>query len=142
MNDERAATSVDLQIGLRLRARRREIGLSQEALAQRLGVTFQQVQKYEKGVNRLAAGRLLAIARIVEIPVQYFYEGLLDEAAKDAGGIADFIAAMRNSEAQALVIAFSRISDPKVRRHLVALVTAFSGSGEESVESMIGDAAA
>ena len=70
MSDERAANAVDKKVGQRVRSRRLEIGMSQERLAELLGVTFQQVQKYEKGVNRIAVGRLLDIATALEISAQ------------------------------------------------------------------------
>ena len=76
MNDERAANAVDRKIGQRVRSRRLEIGMSQERLAELLGVTFQQVQKYEKGVNRIAASRLYDIAAALDMPAARFFEGL------------------------------------------------------------------
>lgn len=76
MISERSATANDRRIGARVRARRLEIGMSQERLAELLGVTFQQVQKYEKGVNRIAASRLFDIAAALNLPVGAFYEGL------------------------------------------------------------------
>lgn len=73
MSDERAATQFDKALGGKVRARRLEIGMSQEALAEELGITFQQVQKYEKGVNRVAAGRLWDIAKVLKQPVTAFF---------------------------------------------------------------------
>ena len=69
MNDERAANAIDRKIGQRVRSRRLEIGMSQERLAELLGITFQQVQKYEKGVNRIAASRLFDISAALQQPV-------------------------------------------------------------------------
>lgn len=91
MDDEqngRAPNAIDRRIGERVRARRNEIGMSQQALADRLGVTFQQVQKYEGGVNRIAASRLLDIAAVLEMPVADFFEGLVSNKAKPRGRIA------------------------------------------------------
>ena len=76
MSDERTASAVDRELGERVRARRLEIAMSQERMAELLGVTFQQVQKYEKGVNRIAASRLYDISAALEVPVAYFFEGL------------------------------------------------------------------
>lgn len=74
--DQRKADKVDLHVGKRTRKRRLEIGMSQERLAEILGITFQQVQKYEKGVNRIAASRLWYLANALDVPVGYFFKGL------------------------------------------------------------------
>ena len=71
----KSSSPIDRFISDKVLKRRREVGVTQQALAARLGVTFQQVQKYEKGTNRISAGRLLAIARALETPVAYFFEG-------------------------------------------------------------------
>lgn len=76
MSEQRATNAVDTHIGRRLRHRRLEIGMSQEQLAESLGVTFQQIQKYEKGVNRVAASRLYDITKALEVEITYFFEGL------------------------------------------------------------------
>ena len=82
----RRASPVDVHVGGRIRVRRRLIGLSQEALAQALGLTFQQVQKYERGSNRVSASKLYATAAVLDVPVHYFFEGLDDtSSAKNAG---------------------------------------------------------
>lgn len=77
MTNERAPNAVDRKIGQRIRVRRAEIGMSQERLAELIGVTFQQVQKYEKGVNRIAASRLFDISLALEMPVSRFFENLV-----------------------------------------------------------------
>ena len=84
MNDERAANAVDRKLGQRVRSRRLEIGMSQERLAELLGVTFQQVQKYEKGVNRIAASRLFDISAALDVPVGRFFENIVPRAAPAA----------------------------------------------------------
>lgn len=76
MTEERAANAVDRKIGQKVRSRRLEIGMSQEKLAELIGVTFQQVQKYEKGVNRIAASRLFDISLALDLPVSRFFENL------------------------------------------------------------------
>lgn len=77
MADDRATNAVDRKIGERVRSRRLEIGMSQERLADLIGVTFQQVQKYEKGVNRIAASRLFDISLALDLPVSRFFENLV-----------------------------------------------------------------
>lgn len=136
MHDERAVSTVDLQIGLRMRARRREIGLSLEALAERLGLTLQQVQKYERGVTRVAAVRLFAIAAALDVPAHYFYEDLAPDEPGDPRGATQILAALADYEAQTLALAFARITDPIVRRHLVALVTSLSGESTEPAHAL------
>src|ERR1700754_2159366 len=73
---KKQANPVDMQVGNRVRIRRMLIGMSQERLGELLGLTFQQVQKYEKGVNRIGAGRLFDVSRILGVPIDYFYEGV------------------------------------------------------------------
>ena len=80
----RRASAVDVHVGGRIRIRRRLIGMSQEALAQALGLTFQQVQKYERGSNRVSASKLYATAKVLEVPVHYFFDGLSDAPASEA----------------------------------------------------------
>ncbi len=94
MNDERAANAIDRKIGQRVRSRRLEIGMSQERLAELLGVTFQQVQKYEKGVNRIAASRLFDIAAALDLPAARFFEGLASRRAEEWPSRARTILAM------------------------------------------------
>ena len=114
--------------------RRVLVGLSQEKLGEALGVTFQQVQKYEKGTNRIGASRLQQMSRILGVPVEYFFEGApqtIERMAlsgfEDNGStayVADFLA---TNEGIQLNKAFVRISDPKLRRRVVELVTAIAG---------------
>lgn len=122
---------VDVHVGARLRMRRMFVGLSQEKLGEHLGLTFQQVQKYEKGLNRIGASRLYAISRILDTPVQYFFDDMPDampgahpvsETATDAPAhtpVAEFLA---TSEGVALNVAFARISDVQTRKRLADLV--------------------
>ena len=136
MNDERAANAVDRKIGQRVRSRRLEIGMSQERLAELLGVTFQQVQKYEKGVNRIGASRLFDMAHVLGVPVQYFYDEMPSGVTDGAGAalgfgerpaesyVVDFLSSRDGME---LNKAFVRITDPRVRRSIVDLVRAIAG---------------
>lgn len=123
MADERAASAVDKQIGERVRARRLEIGMSQEQLAGLLGITFQQVQKYEKGVNRIAASRLFDMSYALDMPVSAFFEGLRAKAGtgERAG---DVFAALMTPGASDLLQRYAAIKNTKLRRRVLELVKA------------------
>jgi len=128
MNDERAANAMDRKIGQRVRTRRLEIGMSQERLAELLGVTFQQVQKYEKGVNRIAASRLFDISTALDLPIGRFYEGLTGRAA---GGVAEdrdeyLHDAPATPEGAQLMALFASVKSQKVRRRVLDLVRALA----------------
>lgn len=121
MNDERAANAIDRKVGQRVRSRRLEIGMSQERLAELLGVTFQQVQKYEKGVNRIAVSRLYDIAAALEMPAGRFFEGL--SARGVAEGRTDYVDdALATPEGAQLMALFSSIKSQKLRRKVLELV--------------------
>jgi transcriptional regulator with XRE-family HTH domain len=118
---------IDKHVGSRLRMRRMMLGLSQEKLGAALKLTFQQVQKYEKGMNRISAGKLQQSAHILQVPVAFFFEGAPSvPGASRTKGIApspayviDFLA---TREGLALIKAFMQIKDAKVRRHIVDLM--------------------
>lgn len=123
----KAPNPVDKYVGSRVRMRRIMLGMSQEKLGEALGLTFQQVQKYEKGTNRIGASRLQQISEILQVPVSFLFEGGpagphapagLSEASSPAY-VADFLA---TSEGLALTRAFTRITDAKLRRSIVELV--------------------
>jgi transcriptional regulator with XRE-family HTH domain len=122
---KKQANPVDAHVGNRVRLRRMLVGMSQERLGELLGLTFQQVQKYEKGVNRIAAGRLFEISGILGVPVSFFYEDVDGRRApgfaegRDAPPVMDFLA---SGEGLQLSLAFMRIEDPKVRRRILDLV--------------------
>lgn len=126
MSDERSANAVDRKIGQRVRSRRLEIGMSQEGLAELLGVTFQQVQKYEKGVNRIAASRLFDIAAALDMPVSRFFEGMGARAgvAEDRQEFVDD--ALATPEGAQLIALFASIKNVRVRRRVVELVRALA----------------
>jgi transcriptional regulator with XRE-family HTH domain len=126
---KKAPNPVDKHVGSRVRMRRMMLGMSQEKLGNALGLTFQQVQKYEKGTNRIGASRLQQIAHIVQVPVAFFFEGApsvpgagrhdgMGEAPSPAY-VSDFLA---TSDGLALTKAFTRIGDSKLRRRIVDLV--------------------
>ena len=124
----KTADDIDAYIGSRVRLRRMTIGVSQEQLGDALGLTFQQVQKYEKGQNRIGAGRLYRIAQILSTPVAYFYDGLPPTAGSTetetvVGRSADLQAFVASSDGHALSLAFQKIADPATRRRIVDLVT-------------------
>ena len=133
MNDERAANAIDRKIGQRVRSRRLEIGMSQERLAELLGITFQQVQKYEKGVNRIAASRLFDISAALQQPVARFYEGLSSRAAGVAESRQNYIDdALATPEGAQLMSVFASIRSQRVRRKVLELVRTLA---EEAAES-------
>ncbi len=129
---KKAPNPIDKHVGSRVRMRRMMLEMSQEKLGDALGLTFQQVQKYEKGTNRIGASRLQQISHILQVPVAFFFEGapiLHGQGAgmKDAPSpayVADFLA---TSDGLALTKAFMRIKDPKLRRRIVDLVEAITG---------------
>ena len=112
---------VDRHVGLRIRMRRKEMGVSQERLAEALGITFQQVQKYERGANRVSASKLWEIAGALRTPVGYFYDGLEGQAGS-ASQQTTAQAFLSSSEGLELLAAFPRIVEPAIRRKLVELV--------------------
>ena len=130
---------VDVHVGTRIRLQRLTMKLSQSVLGEKLGVTFQQVQKYERGTNRVSASRLWRMAEILGVPVEFFFHGIKDQA--ESGGFAegaetpivyDFI---NSTDGVQLASAYSRISDPKIRRQVLQLVRALGGeSGEQKNE--------
>ncbi|MFZ2031582.1 MAG: helix-turn-helix transcriptional regulator [Vitreimonas sp.] len=114
--------AVDRRLGERVRARRLQIGLSQERLADILGVTFQQVQKYEKGVNRIAASRLFDICAALDMSVAQIFDGI--GGAKGKGGEAKSLIneVLATPEGMQLVTLFASVKNQKVRRRVVELV--------------------
>jgi transcriptional regulator with XRE-family HTH domain len=123
----KAPNPVDKYVGSRVRMRRIMLGMSQEKLGEALGLTFQQVQKYEKGTNRVGASRIQQISEILQVPVSFLFEGSPTGTAKADGSaespspsyVSDFLA---TSEGLALTRAFTRIGDAKLRRSIVELV--------------------
>src|SRR5947199_1949090 len=123
----KAPNPTDRHVGSRVRMRRMMLSMSQEKLGDALGLTFQQVQKYEKGTNRIGASRLQQISHILQVPVAFFFEGAPSmspqlDGMKDAPSpayVSDFLA---TSEGLALTKAFTRMKEPKLRRRMVDLL--------------------
>ncbi len=143
MNDRQAESSkspnpVDLHVGGRVRMRRKMLGVSQERLAEALGLTFQQVQKYERGANRISASKLYEIARFLSAPIAYFFEGLGDPTAgASAAGLDDASEQhvhgfLMTSEGLELAAAFPRIGRSRLRRRILDLVRSLADEEEEA----------
>lgn len=132
---KKAPNPIDKHVGSRVRMRRVLIGMSQEKLGESLGLTFQQVQKYEKGTNRIGASRLQQISTILAVPVSFFFDGApgsdpLKPGLSDGASSAFVVDFLSTTEGLQLNKAFVRIKDPKVRRRVVDLVAALSGAEE------------
>jgi transcriptional regulator with XRE-family HTH domain len=136
MAEKKKPNPIDTHVGSRVRLRRMMLGMSQERLGEQLGITFQQIQKYEKGTNRIGASRLQHIASVLQVPVAFFFEdapgavpprnGFVESPS--TGYIAEFLS---SSEGLQLNRAFARISEAKIRRRVVELVRALAGEPEE-----------
>jgi transcriptional regulator with XRE-family HTH domain len=132
----KAPDPIDKYVGARVRMRRLMLGMSQEKLGDNLGITFQQVQKYEKGTNRVSSGRLQAMSDILQIPLSFFFEGAphiagpVHQGAKESSPayISDFLA---NPDGLKLVKAFTQIGDAQLRRSLVHLIEELAGDGDD-----------
>jgi transcriptional regulator with XRE-family HTH domain len=133
--NRKAPNPIDIHVGSRVRLRRVLVGMSQEKLGEQLGITFQQVQKYEKGTNRIGSSRLFRISQVLGVPVAFFFEDIPGQGPGEKGFgetqseryVVDFIS---SAEGLQLNKAFLRISDPRVRRKVVELVQAVSGAAD------------
>lgn len=132
---------VDVHVGKRLRLRRTILGLSQESLGNAIGVTFQQVQKYERGINRMGSSRLFEFSKLLNIPISYFFEEFTDGGAgSKAAGFAEnkpqeFEAEQLSSrETLEMMRSFYRITDPTVRKRVLDLIRSLA-DGEEVVST-------
>ena len=132
---KRAPSPTDQHVGSRLRMRRKMPGMSQEQLAEARGITYQQVQKCEKGANRIAASRLQQISHILHVPVTFFFEGAPNASAPHGSNgsalsmaqISDFIS---DSDGLRLIGAFMRIDNAALRRRIVMLVQEIAGDDD------------
>lgn len=135
--DKEGPSPIDTHVGTRIRLRRTLMGMSQEKLGEALGLTFQQVQKYERGVNRVGASRLFDLSRVLDVPINFFFDDLSDHlsglhgtghATRVAGGFAEPQAGFSNDESLnrretlELVRAYYRITEPSVRKRVFDLI--------------------
>ena len=144
----RTPNPVDVHVGSKVKLRRILLGMSQENLGDRIGLTFQQVQKYEKGINRIGASRLFELAIALNVNVQFFYDGApvagthssIPGFSEDAGldqnpPLDDVEQFMTNRESIELNRAFAKISDPQIRRSVVDLVRVIADHGAADSKS-------
>jgi transcriptional regulator with XRE-family HTH domain len=129
---ERSPNPVDRHVGLRIRMRRKELGISQERLAESIGLTFQQVQKYERAANRVSASKLWEMSRALSTNISYFYEGLGDGLAVLGSNLPretlhDFLLTPEGME---LATVFPKIAKGRVRRKVLELVRAMAGEAD------------
>lgn len=136
MAEKKKPNPIDVHVGSRVRLRRTMLGMSQEKLGESLGITFQQIQKYEKGTNRVGASRLQQIARVLSTPVSFFFE---DAPGQPEGGQSGFaegdstnyvVDFLSSSEGLQLNRAFIKIKDPKVRRKIIEMVRALANEDD------------
>jgi transcriptional regulator with XRE-family HTH domain len=143
---ENRPSPVDVHVGARIRLRRTLMGMSQERLGEALGLTFQQVQKYERGVNRVGASRLFDLSRVLDVPISFFYDNMPEPLGSGGGnfqpspravtGFAEQQAGFGNDETQntretlELVRAYYRITDPSIRKRVFDLMKSM-GPAEE-----------
>ncbi len=125
------ATDIDLHLGKRLRRRRRLLGLTQQQLALAVGIRFQQIQKYECGANRISAARLFQLAKALETPINYFYDGLSDEKTEVAAVQNEGIEVFSRKETLDLIQAYYRLSE-RPRRRLLDLAKSLNGESEQA----------
>ncbi|MGO4706532.1 helix-turn-helix domain-containing protein [Microvirga sp. 2MCAF38] len=133
---KKSTSTIDKEIGSRVRMRRMSIGMSQEKLGEMLGLTFQQVQKYEKGTNRISVGRLVDIAMILGVEIPFFFDGV--RSGRGNPGFAEDASPSYASEVMStpeglhLIRTFASIKNAKVRKSIVQLVTVLADSPEAS----------
>ena len=134
-NSPRGPNTIDIHVGARVRLRRNLLGLTLQTLAKAVGVTYQQLQKYERGVNRIGASRLFNLSRVLDVPISFFFEDLSPAAAgagrkKRAKGFSEAPAAaidfdvLSNRESIKLIRAYYRVTNPRVRKRVLDLLEA------------------
>ncbi|HEX4259716.1 MAG TPA: helix-turn-helix transcriptional regulator [Acetobacteraceae bacterium] len=140
---EGRASPIDAHVGTRIRLRRTLLGMSQERLGDALGLTFQQVQKYERGINRVGASRLFDLSRVLDVPISFFFEDIpapMAEHHRNRAAMAGFAETqeglgaadetMNRRETLELVRAYYRISDPAVRKRVFDLIKSMAPTPE------------
>ena len=131
--EKKTPNPIDIHVGSRVRLRRTMLGMSQEKLGEHLGITFQQIQKYEKGANRIGASRLQEIATVLNTPISFFFDDAPSSGRMEGNGFSETESAnyvvdfLSSSEGLQLNRAFVKIRDPKVRRKIVEMVRALAG---------------
>ena len=131
---------IDVHVGSRIRLRRTMLSMSQEKLGEALGITFQQIQKYEKGTNRVGASRLQNISSVLNVPASFFFEDAPGEMPSDQNGMAEanssnyVVDFLSSSEGLQLNRAFIKIEDPKIRRKLIDLTKALASGADPSTD--------
>lgn len=136
IENKKKPNPIDTHVGSRVRLRRNMLGMSQEKLGDALGITFQQIQKYEKGANRVGASRLQAIANVLNVPVSFFFDDAPGEAGATNRGLAEensttyVVDFLNSTEGLQLNRAFVKITDAKVRRKIIDLVKSLSDTAE------------
>lgn len=132
MSESKLPSGIDRLVGQRLRWRRRELRLTQEKLGELLSLTFQQVQKYEKGVNRISAGRLYEIAAALGVQIAYFYDGASELLPNRDSVVAEQDASPQtpilSADTLELIAAFQTITDPSVRKSILSNVSAMANA--------------
>ncbi len=114
--------SIDVHVGKRLRVRRSLAGLSQEKLAEQIGLTFQQVQKYERGINRISAERLYQFSEILGVPIEYFYQDC-KQSNLEAPALSDPKDILNDKDLTRLIKAYNEVSDEQARKEILKFVT-------------------
>lgn len=136
IENKKKPNPIDTHVGSRVRLRRNMLGMSQEKLGDSLGITFQQIQKYEKGTNRVGASRLQAISNVLSVPVSFFFEdapsadGSVNKGFAEDSSATYVVDFLNSAEGLQLNRAFLKISDAKVRRKIVDLVKSLSDTSE------------
>ena len=127
---------VDVHVGSRVRLRRTLLGMSQEKLGKALKLTFQQIQKYERGANRIGSSRLYQLSRILDVPVSFFFDDMTSEVANRSEGMAEEggqnfeVGQLSRRETLELVRAYYKITDPAIRKKLFEMVKAMGNSAQ------------
>ncbi|MEM8798294.1 MAG: helix-turn-helix domain-containing protein [Pseudomonadota bacterium] len=136
MSGSKKPNPIDVHVGSRVRLRRMMVGMSQERLGESLGITFQQVQKYEKGTNRIGASRLQSIATVLGVPISFFFEDAPNPSGDNAGTelknsqhVVEFLSSLEGLQ---LNRAFSRIEDARIRRRIIDLVSSLAGEEQRA----------
>lgn len=137
MSNERSSNAIDAYVGRRLKQRREELGLSQEKLAQQLGISFQQVQKYERGFNRVGASRLFQISEVMNVVTSFFFDGLetarggvAEESTPETDSPLSVAALLAAPGAMELLSEYANIKSPQQRKKIVELVRIFANEAE------------